>query len=662
MHGGAGTVLIEDASAGTSELLILNFQPGLSIASNPLIWGVTVLPSGLPYDSVVIDDGVRLEVDKPSYGLRLAVGGDFYLGAGAAIWGKAHGFQGAEGPGGDDTGYNGAGHGGSGGGFGGAAYDNLALPQLPGSGVFVGAQVNPYAHGGGAVVLDVAGDMIVDGLINVDASGMGGAGGTALLLADTVSGSGNVSAKGGQGYGTIICQSTWGSGAGGRVAMHARDPGGLSGYGGTIDVSGGTYIPCGGGPAGTGTYYPAHTSTPVVTPIPLIVDHEDFDQLPSITQNPLNTAPDRVPTDFSGSWGNAGAWGYPPTYDTFALGDNASRGMSIVDSTSFDANKQGNSLALREAPPTIGQPFPKLFVSGLWRDEAYRHIGTAVRVEASIWVSSDVVGGGGGILSVANGNGKLATSSLAPINDMGPTIEWDGSTGLLVAHLAGMGSVQVIDLPTGPPGPPQPYPTDTWQRVRMDIDLSTDTYNLWWAPVGQPLTLVAQALPFVTNQQRLDRFVVGQQQFAKAFYDDFLVDFGPSQASVNVIATNCIGPAGPMVLTSNLPVLGTTFQSTVTGFASTSLAIAIVGYSSQSIPLSSILPVGIAGCDLLASPDVIVLSVPVAGASSYQLAMPGSTALAGINLYHQFLQLELTGSGATVSLSSSNGLQFILGF
>ncbi|MFO1078811.1 MAG: hypothetical protein U1E73_13900 [Planctomycetota bacterium] len=128
------------------------------------------------------------------------------------------------------------------------------------------------------------------------------------------------------------------------------------------------------------------------------------------------------------------------------------------------------------------------------------------------------------------------------------------------------------------------------------------------------------------------------------------------------VATACSAPSGPLALTAAaLPWLGGTFRSTATGFATNALGVALVGFHNPAQPLSAYFATAVPGCDLLASPDAIVLALPQNGAARYAFAIPNALPLAQLPLQHQFLQLALTAQGALGPVSSSNGLALLLG-
>jgi hypothetical protein len=133
-------------------------------------------------------------------------------------------------------------------------------------------------------------------------------------------------------------------------------------------------------------------------------------------------------------------------------------------------------------------------------------------------------------------------------------------------------------------------------------------------------------------------------------------------ASLQALPTACAGGSGPVALAAAGPAwTGSTFASTANGFAANALAAAVVGLTSPQVPLATLHPSGLPACDLLASADAVLLVVPTAGVAAYTLAIPDTSALAGLGLFHQFLQVELDPQGGLAAVSSSNGLSVVVG-
>jgi uncharacterized membrane protein len=153
---------------------------------------------------------------------------------GSTISGNSLGFLPYRGPGkggGTSTKGGGASHGGyggnhsSGGGGNMVPYGSEKYPiELGSGGGYSGLQ---GTAGGGAIELNMSGNITIDGEITVDGqkvdvsdSGGGGSAGSILLIADLINGLGNLTATGGKGY--YYSGYYGGGGGGGRIALHAN--------------------------------------------------------------------------------------------------------------------------------------------------------------------------------------------------------------------------------------------------------------------------------------------------------------------------------------------------------------------------------------------------------------------------------------------------------
>lgn len=213
----------------------LQLLPGSSIRDYVLVsyqYSQPNVPTGLTLsvsNNVLIEAGGSINVDGKGFG---------------AGWGFGHGNAGAY--------YTGAGggHGGNGGsGAGGNAspglvYDSPEQPAGLGSGG--GAGYGPGGAGGGVVQLSVGGALLVNGVISADGlaatnsrSG-GGSGGSISITAQTIAGTGFISANGGEGE-----SPAGGGGGGGRISFQS----GINIFGGQTTAYGGNGYAYGG--AGT---------------------------------------------------------------------------------------------------------------------------------------------------------------------------------------------------------------------------------------------------------------------------------------------------------------------------------------------------------------------------------------------------------------------------
>lgn len=126
--------------------------------------------------------------------------------------------------------------------------------------------------------------------------------------------------------------------------------------------------------------------------------------------------------------------------------------------------------------------------------------------------------------------------------------------------------------------------------------------------------------------------------------------------------SGCAGSVWPMVMAAgNMPVLGTTFTATTTGFAVGAVAIECIGTAPLQVPLSLLDPAGVPGCDLLLLPDLrFELALPAGGTLLTTAPVPSDTGLAGLTVHAQTLRLSLDAQAA-LRIESSNGLQLTLG-
>ncbi len=192
--------------------------------------------------------------------LNVRVGGDLSVGSGFTFDGYAAGFPKQRGPSqGGENGSTGGAHGGLGGGgtYGhGTVYGDYRNPTTLGSGQYGGEN-----GGGGAVLLDIGGDFVLNGTVSGNAgntgTGSGQSGGSVWIRAKTMSGAGTVTANGGS-----PSNKRAGGGAG-RISIQLSDPswtqatfaenftGTIRAIGG-LDSKGGTYARV---PGASGTIY-----------------------------------------------------------------------------------------------------------------------------------------------------------------------------------------------------------------------------------------------------------------------------------------------------------------------------------------------------------------------------------------------------------------------
>ncbi|MFO1078294.1 MAG: WD40 repeat domain-containing protein [Planctomycetota bacterium] len=188
----------------------------------------------------------------------------------------------------------------------------------------------------------------------------------------------------------------------------------------------------------------------------------------------------------------------------------------------------------------------------------------------------------------------------------------------------------------------------------------TGTVARWdgnsWSPIDGGTLEPAWSLMF----DGAHLFAAGNITVAGSNASAFLAELETScPAGVATSPTTCTGSTGPLALTAlGAPWVGSTFETKADGVAPNALVVSLVGFTSPGTPLSAFTPAAGPGCHLLASGEAVALVLPQGGVAGYSIAIPDSSALAGVVLRQQFLQLEL---GATPLLSSSNGLVVTIG-
>jgi trimeric autotransporter adhesin len=132
-------------------------------------------------------------------------------------------------------------------------------------------------------------------------------------------------------------------------------------------------------------------------------------------------------------------------------------------------------------------------------------------------------------------------------------------------------------------------------------------------------------------------------------------------ATANANGTGCTGVGGLNVLAArSLPWVGSTCRMIASGLPAASLAVAVTGWSSVSIPLAAILPQGSPGCALLANPDLLAAVTTGAGEVPVALAIPNSVALSGVVVHQQVVALQIV-AGNIAAATSTNALTLTCG-
>lgn len=238
-YGGPGTVFVKSSAHPDGELLIdAGGRPGamLPLPSQATLHvavanGATACTQGpVSLAAMRVAAGGTVTHRQGSGSVELDITGDLFIEAGGRISADACGYctAAASGPGAGLAGGSGGGHGGNGGNRftgikGGPAYGSISAPVDYGSRGGDGTY-GAGGAGGGAIRLEVGGTLTVNGRLSAEGAGVAaesaagsGAGGSLWVTAHTLTGSGVISVKGGEGD-----TSYWyggGGGAGGRAAV-----------------------------------------------------------------------------------------------------------------------------------------------------------------------------------------------------------------------------------------------------------------------------------------------------------------------------------------------------------------------------------------------------------------------------------------------------------
>lgn len=219
----------------------------------------------------------------------------------------------------------------------------------------------------------------------------------------------------------------------------------------------------------------------------------DFDSLP------VGTAPDvNVP---------AGAWSFQDTSADTIETDPLQ--MSIVPTSSFQPGATGNSLRLfaDNMPATVNTHVSNSFLSPYMEGDPLPLV-----VSFDLWVPS---GGGGGSMYV--GRGSVNTT------DRAAQLTWleDGT----LTYNAGAGNIPILNA----------YLRDGWQSIRLEIDLVSDTFDVYYAPRGDDLMQIGDDLGFRSGPQDvITRFTFvnfgGTTPNATSYLDNVVVIPAPGAA------------------------------------------------------------------------------------------------------------------------------------
>jgi len=126
-------------------------------------------------------------------------------------------------------------------------------------------------------------------------------------------------------------------------------------------------------------------------------------------------------------------------------------------------------------------------------------------------------------------------------------------------------------------------------------------------------------------------------------------------ATVTALGAGCVGSTGGQ-LTAERPWIGSRWATRGSGLPVGSLACAVLGFASTSVPLPTLLPIGRAGCSLRVVPAAQVFLPAPDGTAQRVVDLPDSAALLGVVLHEQWLVLD-----GAVELLATDALTVRLG-
>ncbi len=217
-----------------------------------------------------------------------------------------------------------------------------------------------------------------------------------------------------------------------------------------------------------------------------------------------------------------GAWAWPQNYIDAGLAEVDPGQFTIVETASFDPSMQGNSLAMVSSDPS-GAGFWHL--PNLFNEIIDEEPGIIVNVAFDLWVPGEV---GGGSIYVGGDHGGGGFSN---VSDRGPQISWLGDGSILHSPSnESLGS----------------YPFAEWQHILWEIDLTSDTYDMFWSVGDDPLELLAGGLEFRSGTQDfLDRFTYvhfsGLEADAVSFLDNVTIQVIPEPGTALILGLGVAG-------------------------------------------------------------------------------------------------------------------------
>jgi hypothetical protein len=135
--------------------------------------------------------------------------------------------------------------------------------------------------------------------------------------------------------------------------------------------------------------------------------------------------------------------------------------------------------------------------------------------------------------------------------------------------------------------------------------------------------------------------------------------------TVTVSGTGCASSGGSNTLAAdNLPWADAVFRDTATGLPSRAIAVSLISFTSiaqGALPVVSVLPEGLPGCDVLVFPEIVLAQLTTTGSASLELFLPNTPPLTGVTFYHQMIVIEVDTQLTFLEITATNALQLVAG-
>jgi hypothetical protein len=181
-----------------------------------------------------------------------------------------------------------------------------------------------------------------------------------------------------------------------------------------------------------------------------------------------------------------------------------------------------------------------------------------------------------------------------------------------------------------------------------------------WSALGSGMDSIVTALAMLpTGTLAVGGEFRGANGQVSAFFARYAT---PCPATATATGAACASSGGANAFAASaMPWTGATFRARGTGLPSVAFVATVTGFSAINLPLAAVLSPSPAACGLYVSPDVVDVTIPVAGAVDTQIAIPNTPSLAGVQLRQQLVALEVDAGLNLLQNTSTNALALTVG-